>query len=116
MSFDLGNAVGDVAWSPYSATVFAAATSDGKIHIFDLTVNKHEPLCEQKVVKRAKLTHIAFNQQDPILIVGDDRGGCNSLKLSPNLRLTNSHNNQSQIGNMDHLLASIDTKSLDIGA
>ncbi len=54
--------------------------------MFDLAENKHEPLCEQKVVKRAKLTHVNFNQRDPILIIGDDRGGVNSLKLSPNLR------------------------------
>lgn len=54
--------------------------------MFDLAENKHEPLCEQKVVKRAKLTHVSFNQRDPIVIVGDDRGGVNSLKLSPNLR------------------------------
>jgi dynein intermediate chain 1, axonemal len=86
MSFDLGNAVGDVAWSPYSSTVFAAVTSDGKVHVFDLSDNKNEPLCEQKVVKKAKLTHLAFNGQDPIVLVGDDRGGVNSLKLSPNLR------------------------------
>lgn len=86
LSFDLGNAVGDVAWAPYSSTVFAAVTSDGKVHVFDLAENKHEPLCEQKVVKRAKLTHVSFNQKDPIVIVGDDRGGVNSLKLSPNLR------------------------------
>jgi len=38
------------------------------------------------VVKRAKLTHVEFNQDEPILIIGDDRGGVNSLKLSPNLR------------------------------
>jgi dynein intermediate chain 1 len=86
LSFDLGNAVGDVAWSPYSSTVFAAVTSDGKVHVFDLTENKHEPLCEQKVVKKAKLTHISFNRSDPVLVVGDDKGGVNSLKLSPNLR------------------------------
>ncbi|KAJ1446761.1 WD40-repeat-containing domain protein [Pelagophyceae sp. CCMP2097] len=123
MSFDLGNAVGDVAWSPYSATVFAAVTSDGKVHVFDLAENKHEPLCEQKVVKRAKLTHVSFNQRDPILIVGDDRGGVNSLKLSPNLRLLHDtpENDQAppsnpeeaaqrQVDNMDKLLASVDTK------
>jgi dynein intermediate chain 1 len=57
-----------------------------QVHVFDLAENKHEPLCEQKVVKRAKLTHVNFNQRDPILIIGDDRGGVNSLKLSPNLR------------------------------
>lgn len=31
LSFDLGNAVGDVCWAPYSSTVFAAVTSDGKV-------------------------------------------------------------------------------------
>merc|ERR1711998_597098 len=75
MSFDLSHSVGDVAWSPYSSTVFAAVTSDGKVHVYDLAENKHEPLCEQKVVKRAKLTHVEFNQDEPILIIGDDRGG-----------------------------------------
>merc|ERR1711871_866419 len=115
MSFDLFNAVGDVAWAPYSSTVFAAVTSDGKVHVFDLAENEHEPLCEQKVVKRAKLTHIVFNQKDPILIVGDDRGGCNSLKLSPNLRLAHASTDDpsiihKEIEIMDRLLASIDTK------
>ena len=27
LSFDLGNAVGDVAWAPYSSTVFAAVNT-----------------------------------------------------------------------------------------
>ncbi|KAH9157643.1 hypothetical protein AeRB84_000516 [Aphanomyces euteiches] len=86
MSFDLGNSVGDVAWAPYSSTVFAAVTSDGKVHVFALAEKKNEPLCEQKVVKKAKLTHITFNTKESIILVGDDRGGVNSLKLSPNLR------------------------------
>lgn len=123
MSFDLGNAVGDVAWSPYSATVFASVTSDGKVHVFDLLENKHEPLCEQKLVKRAKLTHVAFNVSEHIVIVGDDRGGVNSLKLSPNLRLTHCsecsssmepnmdlYYLSSQRENMDKLLASVDSR------
>ena len=32
-TFDLGSAVGDVAWAPYSSTVFAAVTADGKANI-----------------------------------------------------------------------------------
>ena len=32
-TFDLGSSVGDVAWAPYSATVFAAVTADGKVNI-----------------------------------------------------------------------------------
>lgn len=31
MTFDLNSPVGDVAWAPYSSTVFAAASSDGKV-------------------------------------------------------------------------------------
>ncbi|XP_053556951.1 dynein axonemal intermediate chain 1 [Bombina bombina] len=86
--FDLNSAVGDVAWAPYSSTVFAAVTTDGKVHVFDLSVNKYEAICQQAVVakKKTKLTHIEFNPVYPIIIVGDDRGHVISLKLSPNLR------------------------------
>ncbi len=86
--YDLSSAVGDAVWAPYSSTVFAACTADGKVYVFDLNVNKYEPLAEQIVVqkKRTKLTHITFNQHYPILLAGDDRGNVTSLKLSPNLR------------------------------
>lgn len=30
-TFDLNNAVGDVAWAPYASTVFAACTTDGRV-------------------------------------------------------------------------------------
>ncbi len=30
ITWDLGESVGDVAWAPYSATVFAAVTDDGE--------------------------------------------------------------------------------------
>jgi len=90
MSFDLGNSVGDVQWAPYSSTVFSAVTNDGKVHVFDLAENKHEPMCDQKVVRKSKVTKVAFNPnpESAILIVGDDRGGVLALKLSPNLRRT----------------------------
>ncbi|XP_039945908.1 dynein axonemal intermediate chain 1 [Hirundo rustica] len=86
--YDLGTAVGDVAWSPYSSTVFAAVTIDGQAHVFDLNVNKLEPLCTQLVVtgKKNKTTHIQFNPVYPIIVVGDERGLIVCLKLSPNLR------------------------------
>eukprot|EP01002_Notosolenus_urceolatus_P013073 NODE_436_length_2087_cov_88.380765_g349_i0.p1 GENE.NODE_436_length_2087_cov_88.380765_g349_i0~~NODE_436_length_2087_cov_88.380765_g349_i0.p1 ORF type:complete len:654 (+),score=236.05 NODE_436_length_2087_cov_88.380765_g349_i0:123-1964(+) len=86
MSFDLGAAVGEASWAPYSSSVFAAVTADGKVHIYDLNDNKHEPMCDQMVVQKAKLTRMAFNPKEPIILVGDDRGSVLSLKLSPNLR------------------------------
>ncbi|KAL6762450.1 WD40-repeat-containing domain protein [Haematococcus lacustris] len=86
MSFDLNDTVGDIAWAPYSATVFAAVTDDGKVHVFDLNENKLLPMCSQKVVKKARLTKLLFNPKWPVILVGDDKGCVTSLKLSPNLR------------------------------
>jgi dynein intermediate chain 1 len=57
-------------------------TSDGKVHVYDLHENKHEPMCEQKIVRKAKLTKISFNPKHPIILVGDDRGRA-VYKLNP---------------------------------
>lgn len=87
--FDLGDRVGDVKWAPYSSTVFAAVTSEGKVYVFDLNVNKYKPICIQAVVsrRRNRLTRLSFNPKLPIIIVGDDKGCVTTLKLSPNLRI-----------------------------
>ena len=86
--FDLNSQVGDVAWAPYSSTVFAAVTVDGKVHVFDLHVDKYHPICSQPIVprKKARLNHISFNAHHPIIVVGDSKGTIHCLKLSPNLR------------------------------
>uniref|UniRef100_A0A3Q3GSR9 Dynein axonemal intermediate chain 1 n=1 Tax=Labrus bergylta TaxID=56723 RepID=A0A3Q3GSR9_9LABR len=70
-TFELKAAVGDVAWAPYSSTVFAAVNTDGTVHVFDLNINKDEPLCQQAVMAKHRLTHIEFNPIHPIIIVGD---------------------------------------------
>jgi dynein intermediate chain 1 len=88
MTFDLGAAVGDAAWGGHSSTCFAAVTADGRCHVFDLSANKYEAVCAQKVVKKARLTKVAFNPVHPVLLCGDDKGGVTCLKLSPNLRKT----------------------------
>ena len=68
--FDLNSQVGDIAWAPYSSTVFAAVTVDGKVHVFDLNVDKYHAICTQPVVprKKARLNHVSFNAHHPILI------------------------------------------------
>ena len=48
LTFDLGNAVGDVGWSPHSSTVFAAVTSDGKV----LPIPMHSPTQRAHVARR----------------------------------------------------------------
>jgi len=52
-SFDLNSVVSCVAWSPYASTAFAAATADGKVFLFDLAINKYEPLATQSGKGRA---------------------------------------------------------------
>lgn len=64
--------------------MFACATLD-KVQVFDLHVDKHTKLAEQKPVKQPRLTNLSFNQRDPIILVGDNHGGVTLLKLSPNL-------------------------------
>lgn len=108
-TFDLGSSVGDVVWSPYSATVFGAVTDDGNVYIFDLSQEKYEPLCQQSVVqkKKTKVNHLSFNQHYPIVVVGDDRGNALTLKLSPNLRKClrdKGYSKENEIAKMEKLL------------
>merc|ERR1712146_593813 len=68
------------------STVFAAVTSAGMLYVWDLHEEKHTHLCEHPAMKKAKALHITFNSEDPIILVGDERGGVNSFKLSNSLR------------------------------
>ena len=88
MVFDVGTALGDVAWAPFSATNFAAATDEGKVLIFDLQADVHAAICEQKVVKKARCSHLLFLRAagGALLLAGNSAGGVDALKLSPNLR------------------------------
>ena len=47
---------------------------DVQVHVFDLAENKHEAMCDQKVVRKSKLTHIAFNPdpESAVVLVSDD--------------------------------------------
>ena len=38
---------GAAAWAPYSATVLAAVTRDGRVTVWDLSVSRYAPLCVQ---------------------------------------------------------------------
>lgn len=47
LMFDFLGPVGDVSWAPYSSTVFAGVAVDGKVHVYDLHINKYTPICVQ---------------------------------------------------------------------
>lgn len=116
-SYDVKTSVGDIAWAPYSAFVFATVAAE-KVRVYDLEKSRHDPICVQAVVRKNKLTHVSFNPHYPIILVGDDRGNVTSLKLSPNLRkslqemitkqLTQEKFRENEIAKMDSMLSSLD--------
>ena len=114
-TFDVNAPVGDVAWAPYSSTIFAAVTMDGKVHIFDMSMDRYKPVCVQSVVPRRKahLNHIAFNQTHPIIIVGDSRGHIQALKLSPNLRMQSREVRQALLNKEIKRAGELEVKKLD---
>jgi dynein intermediate chain 1 len=119
MIFDLNTSVGDVAWSPFSSTVFATITTDGRVRVYDLNVNKHEPIGEYRVQSRGpnkpKLTNICFNPVEPIICVGDDKGTVSILKLSANLRKMSASaieeiNQEDEIAKLDKVMIMPDSE------
>ena len=127
-----------MAWAPYSSTTFAAVTCEGKVFVYDLSVNKYSPICVQVrssyrqplhcegstvcirltlqtiVTKKVGvLNHIAFNPCEPVLVVGDSRGHVHTLKLSPNLR-KRSREAQAALNNAEtKLFRDIEAKKLE---
>ena len=69
--------MGDVAWAPYSSTVFAAVTFEGKVYIYDLSVNKYNPICVQvnKTMTRSSMKRSGRDEDIQIStkICSDDR-------------------------------------------
>jgi dynein intermediate chain 1 len=81
--YDLRCPVGDIQWAPYSSTVFAAVTSEGQLKVYDLNQEKHRELCNFTAIGgKQPALHVSFNKHDPIILVGDERSGVNSFKLS----------------------------------
>ena len=62
--------VGQVAWAPYSSTVFSAVTEEGKVILYDLDITKYKPICSQKIVsfKVGVLNSLAFTTWSPWLL------------------------------------------------
>ncbi|OHS94521.1 Dynein intermediate chain 2, ciliary-related protein [Tritrichomonas foetus] len=82
------NYVNDLQFAPHSSTIFAAATSDGELFIFDIGVNRYQEICRTDVVESndGSLTSVRFHPKWPVILIGDDKGRIHSMKLSPNIR------------------------------
>lgn len=82
--------------------------------LYDINENKFEPICDQSVSKKSKLTHLTINRSVPVLLAGDDAGHVLSMKLSPNLRkLGKISSTESQQEKIDRVVAVAMGKRLD---
>lgn len=91
MTLDMHTSVGDVCWSPHKSTMFSCITTDGWLRLFDLKASRVDPIGEHRLLRSStKLTHIAFNHKDPVIVVGDDKGVTSVFKLSSKLRQLNA--------------------------
>ncbi|XP_047469472.1 dynein intermediate chain 2, ciliary-like [Penaeus chinensis] len=88
VTLDLGSPVACLSWSPYSSSVLAGVSDEGRVYVYDLFLRKCLPLCSQNVThkRRLSLSCVAFNPFSPIILVGGEKGYLVTHKLSPNLR------------------------------
>lgn len=67
--YDLNAAVGDVAWSPYSSTVFAAVTTDGKVSDWEQQTEKMSREMKAKYEDRSaqsgRQAHLGAEDRSP---------------------------------------------------
>eukprot|EP01027_Heterolobosea_sp_BB2_P018498 GEZU01026048.1.p1 GENE.GEZU01026048.1~~GEZU01026048.1.p1 ORF type:complete len:927 (+),score=251.84 GEZU01026048.1:225-2783(+) len=79
-SADLASAINDVAWSYNSSTMFGSVSAKGVIDIWDMSVSSLNPLVSETRQGR-NLSSILFAKESPAVLVGDDKGCVEVLKL-----------------------------------
>lgn len=85
--FDMQNAVGDLAWSPWCSTIFAAVTVSGDMKFFDLNLNRKTHIYDKKY-QDTPINHISFNKFEYVFLTGNDKGKVRMWKMAESLRET----------------------------
>ncbi len=89
--------INDICWSQRSSTIFALASSDGKLEVWDLSESAHDPVVlhdfsADNSVDSLELTSVLFSIQDDILVTGDSVGNITIFNSSKLTRETNASN------------------------
>lgn len=83
--FDMQNAVGDFAWSPWCSTIFASVTVQGDMKFFDLN---RKAVIHEKKYQDIAINHIAFNKFEYVFLTGNDKGKVRLWRMAEALRTT----------------------------
>ena len=71
--------VNDIAWSPLSATAFAAVTADGRIDLWDLESSTLDPAATAHC--GTPLSSVAFARVDPVVVAGSKDGQVHVFRM-----------------------------------
>jgi len=114
MEYDLVAPVGDISWSQFCSTSFAAVTLDNKIHCFDLSVNRNGPCVNyNNSLKKHSQTRIAFSPDTPMIIAGTKTGICDIL-LVPEHISKSSPEKEEEKRKLENVLQITGTNVLDL--
>ena len=69
-----------MAWSTTNSTVFGAATSDGRVEIWDISKSTLKPVLMYKV-NEGRLSRILFSPTSPVVVVGGSTGAVHVFRL-----------------------------------
>ena len=85
--FDVQSPVGDLAWSPWCSTIFAAVTVHGDMKFFDLNRNRKASVYDKKYTENP-INHISFNRFEYIFLIGNDKGKVRIFRMAESLYQT----------------------------
>lgn len=83
-SEDMESPVNNIDWCPFISTVFASVTKDGRVEIRDLNEFAQQAVVTWEKPKDRKdldYTTLKFSPNNPVLVVGKNRGGVDVFRL-----------------------------------
>lgn len=114
ITYDLVAPVGDVCWSNFSSTSFSAVTTDNKVHVFDLAVNRDDASIHHKInLKSYGLTHLACAADRPTIIVSDRHGVLDIFKI-PEYLTKHAETREEEVARLEAKLKITGTNVLDL--
>jgi len=104
--------VADICWSPNNSTVFASVTGDGRVDVWDISVNTLDPLTFRNTGQR--LSTVAFSIASPVLVVGQEGGGVDVYSLEGSLAEPLGRTVQEQINALEKVTATVQDESAPV--
>ena len=87
--------VNDIAWSHFNSCVFASASRNGKLELWDLETNKKDPLISHQIPSN-QVKCVTFVPESPSMLVGLDTGHVHVYRIN-NVRTSMNGSHLQQI-------------------